>query len=274
MQIKKEEVAGKMYLGYQYSAGLLRRHTPKQRAGRKKTTAEGKKIINALRRKTVLMMLMAANFVSGRDLFVELGYSEEPDAKRVANALKTLHRNMRKICAAAGLEYKYILITETHGRDGQPVRLHHHIIMTGAGGLMLDAIKTAWGMGGVDVRTLRELADNFEDTCEYLLKEDKPKGKRAYSTSANLTRPPEPLRRKVPEGEAGEIPPGVKVVRHKLYGDEYGRYEIIMGKIIDQRAFDGYWARAQRDRRRIEEERNRRKYRRQKQQRDKKKRME
>lgn len=260
MQVRKETFAGRMYLQTQCAAGLIPRHTPKQRGERKKVMSAGKKKINAMWRKIELMMLVKANFIAGRDLFVELGYAEEPDEKPVRCALRNFHRRMRKLCAGAGLPYKYILITETHGGDGQPVRLHHHIIMTGTGGLLLDEIMAAWGMGGAHVRTLRELSDNFEDTCEYLLKEDKPKHKRAYVCSHNMTRPEEPHRRKVSEHESGEVPPGVTVVKHEFYGNEYGRYELIFGKITDPVAFGRYWERVERDRRSAEEDRFWRRY--------------
>lgn len=70
--------------------------------------------------------------------------------------------------------------------DGEPVRLHHHLILSGAHGVQLaEVVRECWASGLADVRTLREGADFFEDTAIYLLKEDvhKGKGARRYSTS-------------------------------------------------------------------------------------------
>lgn len=96
-----------------------------------------------------------------------------------------------------GLTYKYIAVTEEHDMDGEPVRLHHHLILSGAHGVQLaEVVRDCWASGLADVRTLREGADFFEDTAIYLLNEDSHKGKgaRRYSTSRNLMPPAAPVR--------------------------------------------------------------------------------
>lgn len=247
MQIKKEEVAGKLYLMSMYSAGVLRRHTPRERGERKKVTSEAKRKINAMRRKYGMMLLVGENFESGRDLFLYLGHERDVAEDEDKRCMRKFHREMGKLYRQLGIEYRYIDVRETHRRDGEPCRLHHHLIISGTGRLMLGRIAACWGCGGVDVRVLRELTDNFEDTCRYLLKERKEKGRRAYSCSLNLRRPPDPLRRRVPGENGGEVPPGVKVVNHELRDTEFGRYEIMVGKVVDQGAFDRYWRRVQAD---------------------------
>lgn len=253
MQIKKEEACGRLYLAYQYSAGVLRRQNPRERAARRRITSEAKEKINQMNRKTGLMKLLAANFRSGRDLFIYLGWAHEPSEREDAQALKSFHRRLRRLYEKADKPYKYILVTETHARDGSPARLHHHLILRGISGRDRRMIQAAWPHGDVDVRSLRELTDNFEDTCRYLLKERKPKGRRAYSTSSNLKRPPEPLRRRASERADLALPPGVKLVREYKNDIVCGRYQIMMGKIVDEAAFAVYWERAQRDRRRVME---------------------
>lgn len=264
MQCRKEEVGGKLYLAYQYSYGVIRRQNPRERAERRKVTSEAKRKINALNRRFELMKLVSVNFTPGRDLFVELGWDHEPDEKEDAQALKSFHRRMRRAFQKAGREYKYILVTETHKRDGSDTRLHHHVIMTGLTGRDLALVAEAWPYGSVDVRSLRELTDNFEDTCKYLLKEKKPKNKRAYNTSSNLKRPPEPLKRRVAESADLIVPPGVKLVNRDRRDTDCGRYQILVGKIIDQKAFNCYWDKAQHDRRRVMEQEHWAKYARQK----------
>ena len=111
-----------------------------------------------------------------------------PEASR-ARALEKFHAKMKKAYAKIGLTYKYIAVTEEHDMDGEPVRLHHHLILSGAHGVQLaEVVRECWPYGLADVRTLREGADFFEDTAIYLLKEDchKGKGARRYSTSRNL----------------------------------------------------------------------------------------
>ena len=249
MQVKKEECAEALYLMSMYSVGILQRHTPRQRAERKKITREGKAKINAMHRKYALMLLVNANFEPGRDLFVYLGWAHEPSDAEDRAAMRNFHRRMTAFYQKKGIPYKYVDVPEEHTRDGEPCRKHHHLILSGAGRRMLGKIIECWGCGSVDVRTLRELTDNFEDTCRYLLKEQKGKGKRAYNCSQNLRRPPDPLRRKVPDAESGVVPPGVKVIRHDMRDTVCGRYEILVGKIIDQNAFDRYWQRAKTDKR-------------------------
>lgn len=249
MQIQKEEQNGELYQMSLYSAGVLFGQSPRQREGRRKITSEAKRKINALRRKWELMQRVNANFVGGRDLFVCLTYKEPP--QNAGKSLAEFHRAARARLAAMGIEHAYIAVTETHDMEGEPVRLHHHIIMHGGAGAgafraVSAAVADCWIHGTADVRVLREGADFFEDTAEYLLKEDKPPGARHYSCSRNLRPPNEPVRLRMPEAEAGEVPQGVKVVEHVVRGNEFGRYEYIVGKIYDKKAFSAYWERQRR----------------------------
>ena len=128
--------------------------------------------------------------------------------------------------------------------DGEPVRLHHHLILSGAHGVQLaEVVRECWASGLADVRTLREGADFFEDTAIYLLKEDSHKGKgaRRYSTSRNLTPPAEPVRLRLGEEEEAEVPPGVKIIEHVQNANEFGRYEVMVGRIYNQAAFGAWW---------------------------------
>lgn len=129
--------------------------------------------------------------------------------------------------------------------DGEPVRLHHHLILSGAADVRLaEVVRECWPNGLADVRTLREGADFFEDTAIYLLKEDSHKGKgaRRYSTSRNLTPPAEPVRLRLGEEEEAEVPPGVKIIEHVQNANEFGRYEVMVGRIYNQAAFSAWWA--------------------------------
>lgn len=260
MQAKKEIVAGLFYMQTCYSVGFLPSQNPKQRAERTKIQTEYRKKMNKLNRKIELVQLVSANFKSNKDLFIELSFAREVTKKEENTILKRFHRRMANYFKKRGREYRYIIVRETHNRDGEPVRVHYHLICTGTGQLMKDKIIEFWGAGSVDVRSLRELKANFEDTCNYLLKEEKPVNERAYRCSRNLKRPEEPLRRKIPERECGVIPDGVVIVYQDLKDKFWGRYEIIICKIVDEKAFNRYWERAKLDKRRCEESRNWKRY--------------
>lgn len=261
MQAKKEIVAGRFYMQSMYSVGMLPGMRPAARRERKRVQTEAKRKINELNKLYQLVQLFELNFRRGRDLFVELSFRAEPDAAGERRALERFHRRMNRYFKERGREYRYILVRETHNRDGQPVRVHYHVICTGTGQRMLDTICGYWDAGSVDVRSLRDAMNSFEDTCRYLLKEKKSENERAYRTSRNLKRPPEPLRRKVRESESGEVPPGVEP-RHVVVdgSNPYGRYSMIVGVIVDAAAFERYWAKAKLDKRHADEAANWRRY--------------
>ena len=265
MQAKKEIRAGRLYIQTTYSAGMLPGLRPAARRERQKVQSEARRKINAVQRQYHLVQLFEVNFKAGRDLFLELSFASEPDDKAERDAIRKFHRKMKAYYKSRGREYRYISVRETHNRDGQPVRVHYHLVCTATGQRMLDVVRQCWDAGSVDVRTLRDAFGGFEDTCRYLLKERKEKNERAFRTSRNLKRPEEPLRRRIRESEAGEVPPGIEIIKMDMNGSNpYGRYTIIVGRIIDLETFDLYWSKAKLDRRRWEESRNWKRYAREK----------
>ena len=93
MIYQKQECNGALYQMCLYSMGTMPGMSPRQRAGRRRTTEKAKQEINRRQRKWRLMQLINANFVSGRDLFVCLTYA--PEASR-ARALEKFHAKMKK----------------------------------------------------------------------------------------------------------------------------------------------------------------------------------
>ena len=261
MQAKKEIRAGRLYIQATYSAGMLPGLRPAARRERQKVQSEAKRRINAVERQYHLVQLFEVNFKAGRDLFIELSFADAPDDKEEKKVVERFHRRMKAHFKRKGRVYKYIIVRETHNRDGQPVRVHYHLVCTATGKRMRDVICKCWDAGSVDVRTLRDAFGGFEDTCRYLLKERKEKNERAFRASRNLKRPEEPLRRRIRESEAGEVPPGIEIIKMDMNGSNpYGRYTIIVGRIVDLEAFDRYWAKAKLDRRKWEENRNWKRY--------------
>ena len=96
MLYQKQECNGALYQMCLYSMGTMPGMSPRQRAGRRRTTEKAKQEINRRQRKWRLMQLINANFVSGRDLFVCLTYA--PEASR-ARALEKFHAKMKKAYA-------------------------------------------------------------------------------------------------------------------------------------------------------------------------------
>ncbi len=246
MQIRKQQANAQHFCLTQFSASVMTRQTPAQRAERKHITTEGKQKINSMHRRIHLQQLICLNFTTGKDLFIELDYAEAHTPADCEKLLAKFHRTMRRYFAKYGAVYRYICTTETHSRDGEPVRPHHHAIVSHIQGTdMLGLIQDLWKYGGADVRTLREFTTGFEDTAIYLLKERKPCGKRAYSTSRNLRQPNPPIRTKHSETARAEVPQGVTAVQHEVRENAFGRYEIMTGRIYDQRAFARYWKQQQ-----------------------------
>ena len=242
MQCIKETADGSLYIQNMYSYGVIPKQNSVSRQQRKAITTEHKQKINSVNRKYNLMRLMCKNFVAGRDLFVCFGYDYEPTPEQVKTSLKNLHRKLKNYMKRRGVTYKYIVVTEEHSSDDEPCRIHHHIIMSGCSTKMLGKLIDMWGQGSIDVRMLRELTENFENTCDYLLKEKKDSSRRAYSTSHNLVKPDEPVRRIVSDNAIGAIPPGVKVVKSRIEDNGFGRYEIHICKIIDEKLFNDYFS--------------------------------
>ena len=159
-----------------------------------------------------------------------------------ARALEKFHAKMKKAYAKIGLTYKYIAVTEEHDMDGEPVRLHHHLILSGAHGVQLaEVVRDCWASGLADVRTLREGAE-LRGHRNLSAQRGQPQGQgRPPVLHRNLTPPAEPVRLRLGEEEEAEVPPGVKVIEHVQNANEFGRYEVMVGRIYNQAAFDAWW---------------------------------
>ena len=242
MNVKKELYAGATYLGFSYPVGQVNKASPRTRAARRRVQSEAKRRINQAQRKWKLMMLMGENFEPGRDLFVCLTFGgDEPTRAEAARCIEVFHQRARAAWAKRGLEYKYISVREQHGMEGEDVRMHYHLILSGCGRLMLGTLRACWQFGRVYSELLREYGAGFEDTCKYLLKSPRDKGERAYNTSRGLRQPPPPLRRLVPEEERMEAPPGVKIIdEYRGQEGDAGNYAVLVGKIVDAAAFERY----------------------------------
>lgn len=203
---------------YQYTeAAQQAARAPRRR--REKVSAPKQKNLNDKRARRYFIQLANANFGPG-DFHVSLTYSpgylpdSEEAAKREAkNFLRRVDRRRKKL----GLPpLKYILVTECGIKKatGCPVRIHHHIIMSGGftpdGRELLtrDDLELMWTrervnwkraerdlkyrqsvrrIGFVNTDRLQPGENGMEALCRYLTKD--PAGKKRWSCSQNLEKP-------------------------------------------------------------------------------------
>ena len=247
MVLQKEEANGNLYQLSLFTTGFLPGQSKRQREKRRKQTEAYKKKINDRAALWRLMQIICANFEEMRDLFVCLTYREPPGNE--GRRLEAFHKKIKRALAKHGIEHAYVAVTTDHELpDAETdVRVHHHLIMRGAMGPAMyvklrEEIAQAWTWGEVDVRPLRQNEEFFRDTAQYFLQQPVAKGARRYSTSRNLTPPNEPIRLRLPEDAAGEIPPGVVIVQDAQECDnEFGHYRYLVGRIYDKVAFLRYW---------------------------------
>lgn len=68
------------------------------------------------------------------------------------------------------------------------------------------------------------------------------RGARRYSTSPQSDPAlAEPVRPQTGRGGGGRSAAGVKIIEHVQNANEFGRYEVMVGRIYNQAAFDAWW---------------------------------
>lgn len=138
-----------------------------------------------------LRLLLNENFHKG-DLFILLTYAEPVDTLQARAELAKFIRTARTRYKAAGLELRYISVTEYLN-----TRIHHHIVMNSIDPRVLQDI---WGNRG-QVRSELLYGNDFAGLAAYLIKETKktfradnaPSAKR-WNQSKNLRQPTEIVR--------------------------------------------------------------------------------
>ena len=183
---------------------------------------------NAVKR---LARVINENFWS-KDYFVELGYdiagmcrlhrnvdknseTYENDLYMAAHHQVRLWRDrVHKACKAAGIEFKYIIITsDMDGDTGEYARLHHHVIINSEA---YEIAMSKWKLGGTHHKHIYDIMDQT-GLAEYMLKQVRrlPDEKK-YIPSRNL-RVPQPKDRIAKSGAELSVPKGGQL----LYRAEY-----------------------------------------------------
>ena len=151
------------------------------RKAKSKQSREVQKKLNDRNRSEQFQLLLLTNFSKG-DLFVTLTFEQEPADK--SKALEKLKYFLKKLRKASTDEIKYLGVIETQNIDGEDVRCHIHLVISGVDH---SAIITNWIYGNVKVQNMKEP----RNAAGYISKAfaQMPAGEHHYTRSRNLRNP-------------------------------------------------------------------------------------
>ncbi len=137
-----------------------------------------------------LTRLLNANFDES-DIWLTLTYDKEhlpADEHRAYRDTVNYIRALRKRFAQP---IKYIIVTETHTTDGEPTRIHHHVVTNFKD---RDTAEKLWKKGRTQARRLQPDENGFEGMANYLGKQKKSSKRerqvtRRWRCSTKLARP-------------------------------------------------------------------------------------
>lgn len=162
------------------------------RAKKKQLTRKAQEELNERNSIKKLSRLLNANFTD-KDIWLTLTYDDEhlPDSEE--KAYKDTANYIRRLRRVSKEPLKYIIVTETHTEDGEPTRVHHHIVVNFPD---RDTAERLWKLGGrKQSRRLQPDIHGFDGMAHYLGKQKKPpkdenrKITRRWRSSRNLKKP-------------------------------------------------------------------------------------
>lgn len=161
------------------------------RSERRKRTEDEIRKNNERIRIRKLQRIILANFREGRTVLLTYRKDERPETfEEAMRQRKIFLSRMRKECKRAGIEFKFIIITE-RGSRGQA--LHHHMIVEDLEEPLdiLRTISKCWEYGRTNSTKMEEEEDSYYNLANYLLKKDTKTGQKGttYSRSRNLIIP-------------------------------------------------------------------------------------
>lgn len=160
------------------------------RGERKHPTKEQMAAANERRAVKKLKMLLIENFDAG-DWHLVLTYAKErrPDADGCKKLLKRFFEKCRRAYKKAGVELRYIMVTEWESKA-----IHHHIVISDIPEIH-RVLQGIWQEGGIHLTPMYQNRE-FDDLAEYLTKETKKTFHRSdspikqrWTCSRNLRRP-------------------------------------------------------------------------------------
>ena len=177
--------------------------------------------------------LIHANFLPGKDMLVGLDYSQEGYEKKFGqfsadmesqeerdrvwklarHQVELCIRRTARKCKQEGVPFRYIAFTsDMDGDTGEPVRVHHHLIVNSEA---VEIMKASWKLGGVDWETL--FGDDQSDLAAYLVRQvSRIPDKARYIPSRNLVRP-QPKDRIAVNGSEVRVPKGAALLYRAPY---------------------------------------------------------
>jgi len=165
-------------------------HQKKQkRKNKEKESLPKQKRLNDKNARKHLIRLINANFTN-KDIAVHLTYSDEYLPKSEKEAKRDVDNFLRRIKyfrKKNGLEdLKYIAVIEYREQeeDKKPIRIHHHIIMSG---MDRDEVERIWGRGRANADRLKSDEFGYEALGRYIAKD--PRGSKRWFPSKNLDKP-------------------------------------------------------------------------------------
>lgn len=213
----KRSVPGFIFISNSYHQRKYIRGQPRE--PKRERTPEEMEKQNARNRATQCQLLILANFRNG--FHITLTYPKEerpPDVETAKRILRSFHSRMKRRYQAAGLEYKWLLVTEIGARGA----IHHHLVIEDiqiGSFSTVKAVRECWN-GGKYITPMYEEGE-YRALSEYLVKkESKEEIKGCKLThSRNLIMPK--TTRKKRRGNSWladpRIPKGWELVKDSLY---------------------------------------------------------
>lgn len=212
MYLLKTYKAGRTVEVYKTYSGRYGKKIP--RGSNVNDTPDDVKKINERNSEATLTRELNANFIPG-DLHIVLTYrvDERPVPEQAKKLLEKFNRDARAAYRSAGMEYKYIAVTEYEN-----TALHHHLVIPYIDTRLLNKL---WPYGRIRSFTPLDETGEYSKLAHYLIKETKKTfskpgnaSKRRWNGSKNLIHPK----------------PDVKVVKYKEWKKQP---QTIKGYVLD-----------------------------------------
>lgn len=227
--------AGRLWMAVQYTA-IRGDNQGARREVKAQISSPARESLNAKLSWQKLMLLLAANFVSG-DLVACLSYRDEDLPVRREDAdrrLSNFIRKLRQLRTAAGQPLIYVRVTEGYHSGG---RLHHHLIVNATGD-DYAVIRKLWKKNGDNVDFECFGPEGPERWGKYLTKEPREKGRRyvgdrTWRASIHMKKPvvtSELVNREEPL----QAPAGAFVVDSTQCENCYGRFYHMMAMLPER----------------------------------------
>lgn len=194
-------------------------------------TSAAQERVNATNRWRRVARLLNANFGAG-DVWITLTYNGAcPEQDRARKDVRNFLDRVKRLRKKRGLpEFKYLGTIEHADGEGETVRLHHHIVMSG--GLDRDELEGMWPHGYAQTRRLQPDPDyGLDGMARYIVKGARVHAMmrkpgvtrwRSWTCSRNLIQPrvtvaDHKLSRRRVERMAADLPGAAKEIFERLY---------------------------------------------------------